>query len=90
MAVIKLSKDAALKAKSLTRDAYMDLEANNKRLNDEITGAFQNLRDKPSTKKYAEMMSEIQALMNQIRVNFDAINEHCDRVIRWIDEYNSF
>ena len=71
MPIIKLSKDAAIKAKKL------------------ISMQLMNLNDKPSTKKYDEMMSEIQSLMSQLRNNFNDINEYCDKVIRWIDEYNS-
>lgn len=89
MPIIKLSKDAAIKAKKLTEDAFLELESNNKSLNDQISMLLMNLNDKPSTKKYDEMMSEIQSLMSQLRNNFNDINEYCDKVIRWIDEYNS-
>jgi len=89
MPIIKLSKDAAIKAKKLTEDAFLELESNNKFLNDQISMQLMNLNDKPSTKKYDEMMSEIQSLMSQLRNNFNDINEYCDKVIRWIDEYNS-
>ena len=89
MPIIKLSKDAAIKAKKLTEYAFLELESNNKSLNDQISMQLMNLNDKPSTKKYDEMMSEIQSLMSQLRNNFNDINEYCDKVIRWIDEYNS-
>lgn len=89
MPIIKLSKDAAIKAKKLTEDAFLELESNNKFLNNQISMQLMNLNDKPSTKKYDEMMSEIQSLMSQLRNNFNDINEYCDKVIRWIDEYNS-
>lgn len=87
--MIKLSKDAAKKAKSLTEDAFLTLEANTKNLNDRVGSLLLNLNDKPSTKKYDEMMSEIRSLLNQLRNNFNDIEEYCDKVIRWIDEYNS-
>lgn len=87
--MIKLSKEAAKKAKNLTEDAFFTLEANTKNLNDQVGLLLLNLNDKPSTKKYDEMMSEIQSLLNQLRNNFNDIEEYCDKVIRWIDEYNS-
>ncbi len=89
MPVIKLSKDAAIKAQKLTRDVFLELEANNKQLNDQVSLQMMNLNDTPSRKKYDEMMMEIQSLMSQLRNNFNDINDYCDRVIRWIDEYNS-
>ena len=89
MSVIKLSKDAAIKAKKLTQDTFVDLEANNKQLNDKIEMLLLNLNDKPTTKKYAEMMSEIQSIMSQLRNNFNDVEDFCDKIIRWIDEYNA-
>lgn len=87
--MIKLSKEAAIKAKRLTEEAFLELESNTKSLNDQVGLQLMNLNDKPSTKKYDEMMMEIQSLLNQLRNNFNDINEYCDKVIRWIDEYNS-
>lgn len=84
-----MSKEAAMKAIKLTEEAFLELESNNKRLNDEVGRQLMNLVDKPSTKKYGEMMSEIQSLMNQLRNNFNDIHDFCDKTIRWIDEYNS-
>lgn len=88
MAMIKLSKDAAIKAKNLTEDAFLDLQSNNKKLNDNIQRELQNLRDIPTTKKYAEMMMQIQSLTKQLRDNFNDINDYCDKIIKWIDDYN--
>ncbi len=86
--MIKLSKDAAIKAKKLTEEAYMDLTTNNKKLNDNILRELTSLKDDSSTRKYAEMMSQIESLMKQLRNNFDDINEFCDKMINWIEKYN--
>lgn len=88
--MIKISRNAVLKAKKYTNEAYLNLAANNKKLNDNISRELTNLRDVPSTEKYAEMMSQIESLMNQLRNNFNDIDEFCDEMIKWIDKYNEY
>ena len=89
MAVIKLSKDAAIKAKRITEETFHDLIANTDQLKQEIYMQFRNLNDKPSTKKMAEMFSALESLLNQLKNNFNDVEEFCDKTIRWIDEWNS-
>lgn len=86
--MIKISKSAVLKAQKYTKEAYLNLAANNKKLNDDISRELTNLRDVPSTKKYAEMMSQIEELMDQLRNNVNDIDDFCERMIIWIDAYN--
>lgn len=89
MAIIKLSKDATYDAKRIIRDTFLELEDNNKRLSYEIDSRLSHLNDLPSSKKYAELLVEISALMNQIHDNFTEVDEFCNKIIAWIDEYNS-
>ena len=89
MAVIKLSKEAALKAKKTTEETFHDLIVNTDQFKNEIYMQFLNLNDKPSTRKLAEMFSALESLLNQLKNNFNDIEEFCDKTIRWIDEYNS-
>ena len=86
---IKMSRDACIKAQHITEDTYTELINNTKQLESQFNAQLLNLNDKPTTKKYMEMMSEIQSLMSKIRNNFNDIDDYCDRVIKWIDEYNS-
>lgn len=82
-----LSKEAMLKAKGLIENTFLELERNNKELQDAIDRQFLTIRDMPSYKKYIEMMTEIQSMMSQLRSNFNDIDEFCDKMIRFYDTY---
>lgn len=86
---IKMSRIACIKVQHITEDTYMELMNNTKKLEASFNSQLLNLDDKPTTKKYMEMMSEINSLMSQIKNSFNDVNDYCDKVIKWIDEYNS-
>lgn len=89
MATIKLSKEAALKAQRISQDTYNELVQNVNILRKEIEMQYQNLNDKATTKKLAEMFQIIENLLSKLANNFDDINDYCDKTIRWIDEWNN-
>lgn len=84
-----MSRIACIKVQHITEDTYMELMNNTKKLEASFNSQLLNLDDKPTTKKYMEMMSEINSLMSQIKNSFNDVNDYCDKVIKWIDEYNS-
>ena len=87
MPLFKMSKDAVLKAKALTENAYADLAANSRSMESEIEGLLSTLNDQPCTKKYQEMLAEVLSLMNQLSASFQDVEHYCDEVANWIDMY---
>ena len=89
MSTIKLSKDAAIKARKICEETYRDVVANTNALQKEIELQYMNLNDKATTRKLAEMFSQLENLLRQLRDNFNDAEEFCDKTIRWIDEYTA-
>ena len=89
MSKIKLSKDAAIKAKRISEETYNDLAANTKELKREIDEQYKNLNDKATCKKLMEMFSQLENLLRQLRNNFNDVEEFCDETIKFIDRWNN-
>lgn len=89
MPVIKLSKEAAIKARRTSEETFRDLVANTDTLKNELYMQYRNLNDKATTKKLMEMFSALESLQSQLKNNFNDIEEFCDKTIRWIEEWNS-
>lgn len=89
MPIIKLSKEAAIKAKRLSEETFRDFVANTEAFKNQLYMQYMNLNDKATTKKLMEMFSELESLISQLKNNFIDIQEFCDKTIRWIDEWNS-
>lgn len=89
MPVIKLSKEAAIKAKRISEETFRDLVANTEAFKNQLYMQYMNLNDKATTKKLMEMFSALESLISQLKNNFIDIQEFCDKTIRWIEEWNS-
>lgn len=89
MAIIKLSKEAAIKVQKISQDTYNELIQNTNILKKEIEIQYQNLNDKATTKKLAEMFQIIENMLLKLANNFNDIQNYCDKTIRWIDEWNN-
>lgn len=89
MPVIKLSKEAAIKAKHISEETFRDLISNTEAFKNELYAQYMNLNDKATTKKLMEMFSALESLLSQLKNNFIDIEQFCDKTIRWIDEWNS-
>ena len=87
MATIKLSKNAAMRAKSFSKEAYESLYSNMKILDGRVNSLFIAVKD-PVFKKYLELSNEMQNLLRKISADIEKVSQYCDTIVRWIDTYN--
>lgn len=86
MAHIKLSVEAAQKAKMYSKDASQQLLTNINIMDNEVNSQFSGLQD-PSFQRYLELSAQMQAMINSIRQKMDSIESYCDEIIDWILHY---
>jgi len=87
VAKIKLSKDAAMRAITYSREASESLMSNVRMMDNNVNSQFSGLQD-PSYKRYLELSGQMQDLLRQISGRMDAISQYCETVMRWIDQYS--
>ena len=87
MAKITLSKPAAQKAITYSKEAYEKLSANAGIMNRKVNARFVGLKD-PAYISYLELSVQMQDLIGQIGQKMDAVSAYCESIIRWIDAYN--
>lgn len=87
MGRIKLSKDAAMKAISYSKEAFENLSQNAKIMDSRVNHQFIGLKD-PAFISYLELSMQLQELLGQVGNKMEAVSDYCQAIIRWIDAYN--
>lgn len=84
---IKLSKEAAMRVITYSREARDSLIKNINVMDRDVNDQFAGLQD-PSFKRYLDLSDQMQSMLKQIGEKMDAISTYCESVIRWIDAYS--
>lgn len=87
MGKIKISKDAATKAITFSKEAYECLRENVAIMDKQVNGKFVGLKD-PAYTSYLELSMQMTETLGQVQQKMEAVSEYCQSVIRWIDLYN--
>lgn len=87
MARITLSKAAAQKAISYSKEAHEKLTYNANFMNEQVNRRFVGLKD-PAYINYLELSIQMQDLLGQVGHKMESIAEYCEKICRWIDMYN--
>ena len=85
---IKLSKDACRRAITYSRDASENLQQNANIMDNNVNSQFSGLQD-PAFQKYLKLSGDMQEYLHKISDRMDDVARYCERVIRWMEEYDS-
>lgn len=84
---IKLSKDACQRAITYSREASESLTQNANVMDNNVNAQFSALQD-PAFQKYLQLSEQMQQYLRQISQKMDDVGRYCERIMRWMDEYN--
>lgn len=87
MARITISKAAAQKAITYSKEAHEKLTANANIMNQQVNRRFVGLKD-PTYISYLELSVQMQDLLGQVGHKMEAITQYCEKISHWIDTYN--
>ncbi len=87
MGKVTLSKTAAQKAISYSKEAHEKLTANARIMNEHVNRRFIGLKD-PTYISYLELSVQMQDLLGQVGQKMEAITQYCEKISHWIDTYN--
>lgn len=86
---IMLSREAALKVIEYSKDTRLQLLSNANILDNNVNAQFEGLND-PSVQKYVQLSEQMHNSLNLLGAKLEEIENYCQRVIRFIDEYYGF
>lgn len=87
MGNITLSKPAAQKAITYSKEAHEKLLANANLLNTQVNTRFIGLKD-PAYISYLELSLQMQDLIGQVGQKMETISLYCEKICHWIDTYS--
>lgn len=81
-----ISAEAANKAIQYSSEAIQALAANMNTMDTVVNSNFSGLQD-PSFRRYIELSEQMQGMLREVGTKIEAVQEYCQKVIRWIQEY---
>lgn len=89
MSRIKLSIESAMKAIEYSNEAKDNIKMNINILDNQVNNHYNGLLD-PTIIKYQELSEKMQELLKTVSMKIEDVSIYCEKIIRWIQEYNEY
>ena len=88
MASSTFSKDACRRAMQYSREASESLQQNANVMDNTVNSNFSGLQD-PAFQKYLKLSEDMQSYLRQISQRMEDVSDYCEKVIHWMEQYDS-